>query len=147
MSRSGVAVALLAGALALVVLPWTVGQRPRPVAGEKSAAPAKAEPEVPLVASAAPQAGTPADASDASAPIDAGSARTAAEPTPLVLTFRVLEKDTDAPIAGAHLRTYEDSAPGTWTTDERGECAVTLPAGAHDFRLHVEKEGFEHLAL
>jgi len=128
---------LVAGVLALVLFLRTVGERRADRADVPDARAAHPEPALAL---------RPSNA-EPTEPGDAASTRTAAEPTTVELTFRVLDYESDAPIASARLRTFEDSAPGTWTADERGECVVTVPAGASRFRMHVEADGYMHLAL
>lgn len=56
----------------------------------------------------------------------------------------MLESDTERPIAGARVESFEDSAPGVRETDENGECTFRVPAMGESMHLRIEREGYYH---
>jgi len=65
-------------------------------------------------------------------------------PAPEGAEIELLVLDEGRPLAGARVRTFEDSRPGEHLTDRDGVCRLPIAPSDETMRLSVEAEGFFH---
>ncbi len=92
-----------------------------------------------------PPAAVPAEVPDSVPPLNTGSQRAPAETIQTLESSGILLHvvgDDEAPIAGARVRTFEDSIPAELVSNEQGECRLPIGTEHGVFRLEVDAEGF-----